>query len=71
MYGNSNDDHVLPDGQRKTMDVDMNDIRNKTTPLLGNEEDVEEEESLLGDVDDNKVGRGNGDLNDLHNVIKS
>ena len=43
---------MLPDGQRKTMDVDMNDIRNKTTPLLGNEEDVEEE-SFLGDNDDN------------------
>ena len=59
MYGNSNDDHVLPDGQRKTMDVDMNDIRNKTTPLLGNEEDVEEEESLLGDVDDNNDNNDN------------
>ena len=58
MYGNSNDDHVLPDGQRKTMDVDMNDIRNKTTPLLGNEEDVEEE-SLLGDVDDNNDNNDN------------
>ncbi len=52
MYGNSNDDHVLPDGQRKSMDVDMNDIRNKTTPLLGNEDNAEEE-SLLGDDDDN------------------
>ena len=52
MYGNSNDDHVLPDGQRKNMDVAMNDITNKTTPLLGNEEDVEEE-SFLGDNDDN------------------
>ena len=30
----------------------MNDITNKTTPLLGNEEDVEEE-SFLGDNDDN------------------
>ena len=59
MYGNSNDDHVLPDGQRKTMDVDINDIRNKTTPLLGNEEDVEEEESLLGDVDDNNDNNDN------------
>ena len=52
LYGNSNDDHVLPDGQRKNMDVAMNDITNKTTPLLGNEEDVEEE-SFLGDNDDN------------------
>ena len=58
MYGNSNDDHVLPDGQRKTMDVDMNDIRNKTTPLLGNEDNVEEE-SLLGDVDDNNDNNDN------------
>ena len=43
---------MLPDGQRKNMDVAMNDITNKTTPLLGNEEDVEEE-SFLGDNDDN------------------
>ena len=57
MYGNSNDDHVLPDGQRKNMDVAMNDITNKTTPLLGNEEDVEEE-SFLGDNDDNDDNEG-------------
>ena len=49
---------MLPDGQRKTMDVDMNDIRNKTTPLLGNEDNVEEE-SLLGDVDDNNDNNDN------------
>ena len=48
---------MLPDGQRKNMDVAMNDITNKTTPLLGNEEDVEEE-SFLGDNDDNDDNEG-------------
>ncbi len=43
LYGNSSDDHVLPDGQRRTMDVAMKEtsFNNKKKSLLKNEDEGE------------------------------